>query len=467
MRSERARPESGGGRQRRGAGRERPEGREEGAQNVVDVSHIAGGPARKAAIDLALLVEDGRSLDEALLVCRAFNDLDGPDRGFARALASTVLRRRGTIDAIIGDYLDRPIAKRARRAMHILRIAAAQLLFLETPPHAAVSTAVDLTRAYKETASLSGVVNAITRKIADAGKSKADALPLRVDTAGWLWRSWERRYGPATTRRIAEAHRARAPIDLTIKDPARLPEFLERTSGRTIGAGSIRLNGEPTISDLPGYANGDWWVQDAAAALPAKLFGDINGQRVLDLCAAPGGKTMQLAAAGANVTAIDQSATRLDRLKANLKRTGLEAEIIEGDVRTYEPATPFDAVLLDAPCTATGTIRRHPDVMWSKTADQLAALSELQAKMIDRAAGFVRPGGALVYCVCSLQPEEGEAQAEAALQRTGKLRPSEIDAGALGDFADAVTGHTLRTTPAMLRDKGGCDGFFAARFEIS
>ncbi len=448
-----------------GRPREREDEGDAGAR--IDVSHIPGGAARKAAIDLALLVDDDRSLDDALLFSKAYNGLEGSDRAFARALASTVLRRRGTLDAIIGDYLDRPIPRRARRAMHILRMTAAQLVFLDTPPHAAVSTAVELTRAFKETASLAGVVNAISRKIAETGKAKAAALPSRTDTAGWLWRSWDRRYGPAETRRIAAAHLARAPIDLTVKDPARLQEFIERTAGREIGAGSIRLEGEPRAPDLPGYANGDWWVQDAAAALPARLLGDVADKRVLDLCAAPGGKTMQLAAAGARVTALDQSATRLKRLKANLKRTGLEAEIIESDMRAFRPDAPFDAVLLDAPCTATGTIRRHPDVMWSKTPDQLAALATLQGALIDRAADFVRSGGTLVYCVCSLQPEEGEDQAAAAVQRLDRLKPSEIDPGPLGDFAGAVKGHTLRTTPAMLKGKGGCDGFFAARFVVS
>ncbi|MBI1393248.1 MAG: MFS transporter [Alphaproteobacteria bacterium] len=463
----------GGGADRRspkGKRRDKDEDRdvEHEAAPPPDFSMIAGGPARAAAVDLLFMTERDLTLEEALSASRAFAQLEGADRAFARAIASTTLRRRGSIDAIIGDHLDRPFPKRARRAMLILRSAAAQMLFLDTAPHAAASTAVALAQAYRETASLAGVINAICRRIAETGKSRLAALPARVDTAGWLWRSWERAYGPAGARRIADAHsKSPPPLDLTVKDPGRLIEFIERTGGVAIGAGSIRLFHEPNVPDLPGYANGDWWVQDAAAALPVKLFGDVNGLAALDMCAAPGGKTLQLAAGGARVVALDQSGPRLKRLADNLARTKLEAETLKEDARTYAPAAPFDRVLLDAPCTATGTIRRHPDVMWSKSPDSLAALAALQSKLIDRAVNLTSPGGIFVYCVCSLQPEEGEAQAAAALSRHPNLTLRPVEPGMLGDLSSAATKDGwLRTSPAMLPENGGCDGFFAAAFDV-
>lgn len=427
---------------------------------------------RRAALDILERIRDGASLDEALALTRAFIELEGSDRGFARALASTVLRRRGSLDHVLGAYIDRPLPKRAARAMDILRLAAAQSLILETPAHAAVATAVDLAGERKEIAGYGKLINAVTRKVAKAGPASIEDLPARTDTPGWLWRAWERRYGPARARAIAEAHRREAPLDLTLKDPATSEQWLERVKesnpeAEKLAVGSLRLHGVRDVKALAGFDEGAWWVQDAAASLPAKLIGDVAGKRVFDLCAAPGGKTLQLAAAGADIVAIDKSGDRLKRLSENLQRTNLRAITVKEDVLRWSSQNKADAILLDAPCTATGTIRRHPDIPWGKDETDLAALTALQASMIDHALTLLKPGGVLIYCVCSLQPEEGEAQAKAALARHSALLRRPVAPEEIGGFAEAINRDgDLRTLPSMLGDKGGMDGFFAARFEL-
>jgi 16S rRNA (cytosine967-C5)-methyltransferase len=424
---------------------------------------MPGLDARRGALER---VRGGDSLDESLAKSRAFSLLEGPDRAFARAMASAALRRRGSIDHILGAYIDRPLPKRAVRVMDILRLAAVQLLVLKTPDHAAVSTAVALAGERRETGSYAKLVNAVARKIAKAGSGALENAPPRADTPGWMWRGWERGFGPARARVIAAAHRTPAPLDLTLKNPSAAADWRDRLDAELLATGTLRLAPVSDVTALEGFDDGAWWVQDAAAALPAKLFGDLNGKSVLDLCAAPGGKTLQLAAGGARVTALDISGPRLERLRANLERTKLKADIVEADMLKWAPTEKFDAVLLDAPCTATGTIRRHPDLPWLKTEDDVKALSALQGKMIDRALTFLKPGGTLVYCVCSLQPEEGERQAEAALSRRDHISRKPIAADEIGDLADAVTrAGDLRTLPSMLGESGGMDGFFAARFE--
>ncbi len=428
---------------------------------------IPGLAARRGALEILERVRGGDSLDEALVKSRAFSLLEGSDRAFARAMASAALRRRGAIDHVLGAYIDRPLPKRAARIMDILRLTAAQLLILKTPDHAAVSTAVALAGERRETENYAGLVNAVSRKVGKAGAAALEKAPLRADTPGWMWRSWERRFGPVRARAVAEAHRRPAPLDLTPKTPSETGAWADRLNAEVLPTGSLRLAPVSDVSRLDGFADGAWWVQDAAAALPVKLLGDVAGKTVFDLCAAPGGKTLQLAAAGAAVTAVDISAPRLERVRENLQRTGIAAALVEADVMKWTPTEKADAVLLDAPCTATGTIRRHPDLPWLKTEDDMAALASLQARMIDRAISFLKPGGALVYCVCSLQPEEGEAQAAAALSRhQDRVSRKPITAEDIGGLGEAVNRDgNLRTLPSFWADMGGMDGFFAARFD--
>lgn len=428
-----------------------------------------GLAARRAALDMLTLVRAGAGLDEALDKCRSFGALEGPDRAFARALATTALRRRGGLDALIGAYIERPLPKRAARAMDILRLAAVQSVVLGVADHAAVNTAVALARCFQETAGYAGMINAVARKIAAAGPEALQKLPLRIDTPGWLWRSWERAYGPETARAIAEAHRREPPLDLTPRDPAAAETLAQELGAQLLPSGSLRLAHAGPVTCLPGYEAGRWWVQDAAAALPARLLINafpegLAGKRVLDLCAAPGGKTLQLAAAGARVSAVDVAGPRLKTLAENLHRVRLSAETVKADILKWTPDAPADAILLDAPCSGTGTIRRRPDIPWAKTEDDVAALVKLQARLIDRARTFLKPGGVLVYAVCSLQPEEGERQVETAVARHADLERIPARAEEIGGLAGALTrAGDLRTLPAHLAEAGGMDGFFAAR----
>jgi 16S rRNA (cytosine967-C5)-methyltransferase len=418
---------------------------------------------RRAALDILNLVSGGRSLDEALEACRSFNALDGPDRGLAHALAAIVLRRGGAFDHAIGLYIDKPLPKSAAKAHEILRLVAAQSLILKTPDHAAVSTAVALANEFRETAGYAGLVNAVARKIAALDGEFLEKLPERIDTPGWMWRAWERAYGAETARAIARAHHVEAPLDITLKDPSEAPAFASETGGPLLTTGSVRLAAGTDVASLPGYAEGRFWVQDAAAALPARLFSNLAGKTAIDLCAAPGGKTMQLAAAGASVLAVDIAGLRLKTVAENLARTGLTAKTIKADIREWTPEEQADAVLLDAPCTATGTIRRHPDVLRSKSEESVKTLSAMQAGLIDRAVAMAKTGGEIVYCVCSLQPEEGEKQIEAALHRIPGLLRRPIEPAEIGLPGAVTRNGDLRTLPSMLAGEGGIDGFFAAR----
>ncbi len=431
-----------------------------GKREVAPPPPPPGTSARRSALDILTLVGKGLTLDDALDECRSFAALDGPDRGLARAIASTVLRYRGGLDHIIGEYIDKPLPKRAARAQDILRIAAAQSLVLKSPDHAVVSTAVAIAQDFREISGYAGLINAVARKIAKAGPASLEKLPERINTPGWMWRGWERAFGPAQARAIARANTVEAALDLTAKIPAEAAEIAEQTGGAVVQTGSVRLNAGAEVTSLAGFDAGRWWVQDAAAALPARLFDDVAGKTVVDLCAAPGGKSMQLAAAGAEVLAVDLSGPRLKRLSENLHRTRLSAQTIKADALDWAPPASVDAVLLDAPCTATGTIRRHPDILWSKTEDDLKALVALQAKMIDRALEFLKPGGVLVYCTCSLQPEEGERQIAALMARRANVSRKPVSPEEIGGLAAITRDGDVRTLPFMM---DGMDGFFASR----
>ncbi|MDD5585410.1 MAG: transcription antitermination factor NusB [Alphaproteobacteria bacterium] len=417
---------------------------------------------KKQAFDDALEIHLAQSRLREAQSSRA-QTLSKRDRAFVHMLAATVLRRLGQIDAAIRACLDKPQELKAD-ALDILRLGAAQLLFLATPPHAAVDTAVDLAASMKSAQPYKKLVNAVLRRLSREGEAllaKQDAA--RLNTPDWLWLSWRKAYGVAMARKIAEAHLGEAPVDVTVKADAEA--WAEKLGATMLPTGSLRLSGDMPLTELPGFDEGAWWVQDAAAALPVKLLGNVQGQRVVDLCAAPGGKTLQLAAQGAHVTAVDRSAKRLERLKENLARTKLEADVVTRDALAFVPDKRAEFVLLDAPCSATGTIRRHPDIPRLKTPDDMARMAELQRRLLDHAAGkILAPGGTLVYAVCSLQPEESEQQIEALLERHPKLKRSPIRPDETGGCAEMLTpAGDLRCLPCHWPERGGLDGFYAAR----
>jgi 16S rRNA (cytosine967-C5)-methyltransferase len=391
------------------------------------------------------------------------------DRALMRRLIGTVLRRLGSLRHLLGGFLERGFPADAPRAETILLLGAAQILWLEVPDHAAVDLSVRLAQADRRASRYAGLVNAVLRRVtqaaanAKAGKTKI-ANPTK-DTPAWLLARWTQSYGKETARAIAAANGEEPALDLTVKQD---PQFwADRVHGRVLPTGTVRTLAHGAISLLPGFHEGAWWVQDAAAAIPARLFGDLTGRTVADLCAAPGGKSAQLALAGGTVTAVDRSAQRLSRLRDNFSRLGLSASIVAADVTEWQ-AEPFDAVLVDSPCSSTGTIRRHPDVPWLKSEADIAALAALQTRLLDRAVELTRPGGTLVYCVCSLEPEEGERQIEALLARDPRVTRKPVAAGEVWDRAEFINAAgDLRTLPMQLPDAeprwAGLDGFYAAR----
>lgn len=432
----------------------------------------AGLPARQVAVRLiSAVLNERRSLDEALAKTLAASDLPPRDRAFARLIAATVLRRLGELEAVLNSYLEKPLPARQGNLWPILLSGAAQLLFLATPPHAAVGLAVEQARCDRLARRYDRLVNALLRRLAREGTAALqgrDAVTLNVPQ--WLLARWTQAYGEADARRIAAASLTEAPLDITTR--AEPEVWAERLGGEVLPTGSVRLEAGGRIEELPGYDEGAWWVQDAAAALPARLLGSVSGCTVADLCAAPGGKTAQLAASGAKVTAVDASGPRLARLRANLDRLSLSAELVEADVASWDPGHVFDAVLLDAPCTATGTIRRHPDILRLKQSEDVAALAGLQSRLLDAAVRLVKPGGTLVYCTCSLEPEEGIEQIAQLLARCPQLIRVPLKAGECGIGTDWLTPEgDLRTLPFHLaRERSGLsglDGFYAARLKHS
>jgi 16S rRNA (cytosine967-C5)-methyltransferase len=382
-----------------------------------------------------------------------------------------VLRRLGSLRHLLAVLLDKGLPPSAPRVEDILLVGAAQLLFLDVPDHASVDLSVRLAQADHHASHYSGLVNAVLRKLGREGQARLAGLDAALlDSPDWLMQRWTAHYGEATARAIAAAHGQEPALDLTVKgDPDNWAAALQ---GRVLDTGTVRTIASGPIPELPGYEDGEWWVQDAAAALPARLLsnalGDARGKSVADLCAAPGGKTAQLALGGAAVTAVDRSAPRIARLRQNLARLRLDAEIVRADAAAWQGG-PFDGVLVDAPCSSTGTIRRHPDIPWLKSAADLAKLVALQARLLDRAATLLKPGGTLVYCTCSLEPEEGEEQISALLQRSPALRRSPIRPDELAGHGELLTPQgELRTLPCYWAydpepRMGGLDGFFAAR----
>lgn len=416
--------------------------------------------ARRVALDvLDLVLGERRPLDEVFAGHPRLASLSTRDRAHARLLVASTLRRLGQIDAALDTCLR--AQPKPLRVMNLLRLGAAQLLFLLTPAHAAVGESVAL--ADGRTAFARGLVNAVLRRLARDGAALLAAQDAsRLNTPDWLWRAWTAAYGEERARQIAEAHLREPPLDLTVKDhPAVWAGRLDATQ---LHGTTLRRAAGGAVEELPGYGDGAWWVQDAAAALPAGLLPDVAGQTVLDLCAAPGGKTAQLAAAGARVVALEASAKRAERLQENLARLGLAAEVVVADARDWRPPAPVTRLLLDAPCSATGTIRRHPDIAWHKTPADVVRLAGLQRQLLEAAMAMLAPGGVMVYASCSLQPEEGAWLIERALAEGLRAERLPIAAHELAGLAvDLDATGDVRTLPCHLPEQGGLDGFHIAR----
>jgi len=432
--------------------------------------HQVGLPARRAAASLLdAVLQKQQPLDDVLGRDRGgvLYDLPTRDRALTRAIVGTSLRRKGQIDCVLKTFLEKGLPGRAGTLYPILLSGAAQILFMNVPPHAAIDLAVRLAQWDPRAKRYDKLVNAVLRRVSEKGAGIADSLdPARINTPDWLWERWVRAWGEEKTGAIAEAQLIEPPLDLTVKGDADM--WAEKLGGRVLPTGSVRLIPRGRVEELEGFSEGAWWVQDAAASIPAQLLHDIAGKRVADLCAAPGGKTAQLAARGAAVTAVDLSTTRLARLEENLARLGLAAETVAADATQWQPEAPFDAVLLDAPCSSTGTIRRHPDVPYLKSDADIAELAALQTRLLDNAVRLLKPGGTLVYSTCSLEPEEGEAQVAALLARNDSLRIEPIRLNEpFGDTEWSRSSGVLRTFPFQLKldspEWSGMDGFFAAR----
>jgi 16S rRNA (cytosine967-C5)-methyltransferase len=398
--------------------------------------------------------------------------LEPRDRALARRLIATVLRRLGSLRHLLGQLLERGAPQEAPRVETALLLGAAQILFLDVPDHAAVDLSVRLVRGDRRGSRFAGLVNAVLRRFTATAPERLRELEAAggpvLDTPTWLLARWTKNFGAETAAAIAAAHAREPALDLTVKqDPAHWASVL---GGRVLPTGTVRTRAHGPVPQLSGYAEGAWWVQDAAAALPARLLGDVADKVVADLCAAPGGKTAQLVAAGARVVAVDRAEDRLVRLRQNLARLDFAAEIVAADVAAWQPGRLFDAVLLDAPCSSTGTIRRHPDIPWVKQESDLTALAGTQRSLLARAAELTRPGGLLVYCTCSLEPEEGVAIVDALLAADSRLRRLPITPVEVYGQAEFLSpAGDLRTFPGQMADPdpemAGIDGFYAARLQ--
>lgn len=431
----------------------------------------AGYEPRAASVRIISgVLQKGRALDEAIETAFATEGAFGMeprDRAFSRLIAVTVLRRLGELDAVISGFISKPLPEKTGLLKPILYGATAQVLFLDTPPHAAISLAVEQARADTQARRFDKLVNAVLRRVAGDGRIRAAALDgARLNVPEWLWARWQAAFGESGARAIATAFLQEPALDLSVKSDA--AGWAERLGGIVLPTGSVRVKAHGRIEDLPGYGDGAWWVQDAAARLPGLMLGDVAGLEIADLCAAPGGKAAELAAAGAKVTAVELQLGRIGRLEENLARLNLTAEVVTADAATWSPGRTFDAVLLDAPCTATGTIRRHPDILRLKRAEDVAHLASAQAALFENAVTLVKPGGLLVYCVCSLEQEEGAAQVSRMLAKHPGLKREPVAPHEIGGHSEMITAEgDLRTRPDQLPHQdpqmAGLDGFYAAR----
>ncbi len=414
---------------------------------------VPGLPARRSALKLLdAVLRRGDPLEIALHgACQGL--ADRADRALVHAIAAEVLRHLPDLDALIDGATRLPLPDDAKARM-VLRIALVQVLVLGTAPHAAIATALPLVDGGPRKLG-HGVFGTVTRS--------APVLPDPPTLPAAVADRWAAQWGSAMVEAAARAYAIRPPVDVSLRDPAATAEWAAQLGGVSLASGHVRLPDGANIPDLPGFADGAWWVQDVAASCPARLLGAGEGRHVLDLCAAPGGKTMQLAAAGWRVTAIDQSKKRLERLTENLTRTGLSADVVQADLRQWQPDQPVDAILLDAPCTATGIYRRHPDVLHRIGPRQIAELAELQGALLARAADWLKPGGVLLYATCSLEQAEGEEQIARLLAARPDFALVPAQAGELPDGMTPTSQGWLRTLPGTLATQGGADGFFIAR----
>ncbi|WP_442966738.1 RsmB/NOP family class I SAM-dependent RNA methyltransferase [Rhizobium sp. C1] len=440
------------------------------SRGAIKTSDKPGLAARQAASRLlAAVIDKKASLDGMLDQTGgnpAYMALSPADRGLVRAILNTALRHLPRIEAMIGSLLKTPLPDGARALQHVLMVAAAQILYLDVPDRAAVDLAVEQANDDPRNKRFASLVNALLRRLSSEKERLLNEVGAPVPALpDWFQSRLVAVYGPEAALAIAEAHLAPAAIDLTVKSD---PEgWAQRLGGVVLPTGSVRLaDYEGSVVDLEGYADGEWWVQDAAAAIPARLFGNLQDKRVVDLCAAPGGKTAQLIQAGAKVTALDMSANRLKRLKENLDRLRFEAELIEGNAGDHKPAALYDAALLDAPCSSTGTARRHPDVPWTKGLDDVRKLAGVQERLLRHALSLVKPGGIVVFSNCSLDPIEGEEMIGRLLASMPSVTRVPVTASVLPGLPDAITAKgEVRTTPAMLEREtaaaSGMDGFYA------
>ncbi|WP_375306367.1 transcription antitermination factor NusB [Bradyrhizobium sp. A11] len=442
------------------------------SQRFAPPPEVPGLAARRIAADIVDgVLHKRRTLDDQLDGSGAhpgLKSLADRDRALMRRLVATVLRRLGTLGHVLSRLLDKGIPSDAPRAQSALLIGAAQILWMDVPDHAAVDLSVRLVQSDRRAARYAGLVNAVLRRCAREGKALVEEVATQsLDLPPWLLARWSAHYGEATAREMALALGHEPSLDLTVKsDPA---QWASRLHGEMLPTGTVRMLLHGAVTMLPGFTEGQWWVQDAAAALPARLFGDVKGKSIADLCAAPGGKTAQLALAGAQVTAIDRSPARVARLRENLARLSLQAETVVADaVEWAGPAEGFDGVLIDAPCTSTGTIRRHPDVAWLRQESDIAPLTALQQRLLRKSVSLLKPGGTLIYCTCSLEPEEGEQAVATLLAAEPALRRVPIAAAEVAGLDEILSPEgDLRTLPCHLPHAdpklGGLDGFFAAR----
>ncbi|MBR4126987.1 MAG: methyltransferase domain-containing protein [Alphaproteobacteria bacterium] len=392
------------------------------------------------------------------------NPLEIRDRTFVRLLTTVMLRRLGQIDDILSHFLKKPLPEKAFYVQNVLRLGTAQLVFLDTPPHAAVSTGVSLIKNNRKYAGFAGLANAVLRRIAQDGKKLAEKQnAAKLNVPDWLFEKWRREYGTETAEKIAKAGLQEAPLDFSVKSD---PEFWAGQLDAVImPTGTLRREKQASVPQLTGYEEGKWWIQDLSAAMPAKLFHSLKGRTAVDLCAAPGGKTAQMITAGADVTAVDISENRIKRLKENLKRLHFDVKTVCADIQKWEQEKnrKFDIVLLDAPCSATGTLRRHPDVTCHRTAQDVDRLSSTQKQLLKTAVNMMNENGEMIYCVCSVLPEEGRQIIDDAVN-SGLVERVPLDSSEVPPEMISKEGDLL-IFPFFYESAGGCDGFFAARLK--